>query len=96
MGKSDTGRPLLVEHAKALSLRQGPWKFIQPGKGPKINKNTNTELGNNQGGQLYNLEIDGGETRNMKEENPEKFNELRDKLQSIIAAGRSRPAMQTK
>ncbi len=93
-GKSDKGRTLLVEHARSLALRQGPWKYVQPSKAPSFNKNTKTELGTNKRGQLYNLAIDGGEKKNLRDEHPEKFAELREKLSSIRAAGRTRPVLQ--
>jgi hypothetical protein len=47
-----------------LSLVVGNWKYIEPSKGPKINKDTNTELGNDTRPQLYNLAGDPGETKN--------------------------------
>lgn len=93
-GKSDKGRTLLVEHARSLALREGPWKYVQPSKAPPFNKNTQTELGTNKRGQLYNLAIDGGEKKNLRDEHPEKFAELREKLSSIRAAGRTRPVLQ--
>ena len=58
LGTSATGRDHLVEHAGVLSLRQGPWKLIEPGKGPKILANTNTETGQAAESQLYNLAAD--------------------------------------
>jgi len=65
LGDSPTGRDTLVEHAGVLSLRQGPWKLIESGKGPKRSAGTNTELGNDSGGQLYNLDQDLSETNNV-------------------------------
>jgi len=45
LGKSITGREWLVEQASSsrLSLIKGDWKYIEPGQGPKIQVNTNTE-----------------------------------------------------
>jgi len=45
LGRTPAGRDHLVEHANSLSLLQGDWKYIEPGKGPRMNVNTNTELG---------------------------------------------------
>lgn len=83
LGESTSGRQTLVEHAGVLSLRSGPWKFIQPGKGPRRNAGTNTELGNDGAGQLYNLASDLGETTNIAATHPEKVVELQKMLESI-------------
>ena len=61
LGKRRTARVHLVEQAGALALRQGRWKYIEPGRGPRDNVQTNTELGNDSSAQLYNLAVDPGE-----------------------------------
>jgi arylsulfatase A-like enzyme len=91
LGESKTGRDHIVEHAGVLSLIQGQWKYIEPGKGPKINKNTNTELGNDSQPQLYNLADDIGEKRNLADQYPAKVGELAALLKKIRDQGRSRP-----
>jgi len=91
LGESKTGRDHIVEHAGALSLIKGQWKYIEPSKGPKINKNTNTEMGNDPQPQLYNLADDIGEKRNLADQNPKKVEELADFLKKIRDQGRSRP-----
>jgi len=91
LGQSKTGRDHLVEHAPALSLRQGPWKLISPNNGPKVNKNTNTELGNDPQPQLYDAARDPGETTNLAPQNSDKVRELTARLEKLRAAGRSRP-----
>jgi len=91
LGKSKTGRQHLVEQAGALSLRQGEWKYIEPGKGAKYNANTNTELGNDPDGQLYNLSVDLAETKNIAAKHPEKVREMSTLLQQIRQKGKSRP-----
>ncbi len=93
LGKSKTGREYVVEQAlnNTLSLVQGNWKYIEPNNGQKINKNTDTELGNNPEPQLYNLKEDVGETKNMAEANPKKLKELEGILKSIKNNDRSRP-----
>jgi arylsulfatase A-like enzyme len=88
LGASKTGRRVLVEQAGVLSLRQGSWKLIEPGKGPPIQKNTNTELGNHPEPQLYDLGADPGERNNLAASQPEKVRELRAVLEDI-RAGRS-------
>lgn len=90
LGKSKTGRQSLVEHAGVLSLIEGDWKLISPGKGPKLSKNTNTELGNDSEPQLYNLASDIGEKNNVASEHPDKVQKMATVLNQIRAAGRSR------
>ncbi len=64
LGKDRVGRSQLVEHAGVLALRDGTWKYIEPSRGPRKNLNTNTELGNDAAGQLYNLNDDIAESAN--------------------------------
>ena len=91
LGEAKTGRDYLVEHASALSLRQGQWKYIEPGTGPKVNRVTNTEMGNDSAGQLYNLADDLGETKNRASEHPERVKEMSTLLLKLREQGRSRP-----
>ncbi len=91
LGQSEQGRVELVEQARALSLRQWQWKYIEPNDGPKINRNTDTELGNHPEPQLYHLAVDIGERRNLAAEHPDKVKEMAEALERIRTAGRSRP-----
>jgi len=91
LGKSREGRDHLVEHARALSLRVGDWKYIEPKQGPKINRNTNTELGLDASPQLYNLNADLGEQANLAAQHADKTRELAARLDSIRKQARSRP-----
>ena len=86
LGESRKGRQLLVEQANILSLRDGTWKYISPGKGPKVQVNTNTEMGNDPEPQLYDLSEDIGETKNLAAQHPEKVKEAAEKLRKIRAA----------
>jgi arylsulfatase A-like enzyme len=88
LGKTRTGRPDFVEQAGALSLRSGQWKYIEPGKGAKVNKNTNTELGNDPAPQLYNLASDPGETRNLATLYPSRVTQMAARLEQIKKSGR--------
>jgi len=78
-------REFLVEQSlnSTLSLIMGDWKYIEPSKGPKINKDTNTELGNLPEPQLYNLATDPRETNNLATVQPERVNEMKRMLESI-------------
>jgi arylsulfatase A-like enzyme len=91
LGKSQTGRDHLVEHAGTLSLIKGDWKYIEPSKGAKVNASTNTELGNDPQAQLYNLKDDLGERKNLAAEQPEVVKEMAAVLAKIRSDGRSRP-----
>lgn len=91
MGDAQVGREHLVEHAGVLSLIRGDWKYIEPGRGPKVNANTNTELGNDPQPQLYNLKDDLGEKHNVAAGHPELVREMAGLLRKIREAGRSRP-----
>jgi arylsulfatase A-like enzyme len=78
-------RDFVVEQSinSTLSLIVGNWKYIEPSKGTKINKETNTELGNSPEPQLYNLADDPGETKNIAVANPEKVKEMQGMLEKI-------------
>ncbi len=60
----------MVEQGNGLAVRRGKWKFIPASNGPRKNRNTNTELGNDPVPQLYDLDADPGETRNVAESIP--------------------------
>lgn len=69
------------------ATRKGSWKYIPaPGSG-----------GWGKGGdqsqpvQLYDLSVDLGETTNLAMKMPDKVNEMKTLLESLIAAGRSNP-----
>jgi arylsulfatase A-like enzyme len=83
LGTSKTGREHLVEQAGTLSIRAGQWKYIDAGKGPRVNQNTHTELGNDPMPQLYDLAKDPGERTNVAATNPEKTRELSALLETI-------------
>lgn len=76
LGQSKKGREEIVEHARGIALRKGPWKLIPPaGKGEV---------------ELYNLASDVGETKNVAAENPQIVKAMSAELERISAAGRSR------
>lgn len=85
LGKDSKGRDYVIEQAlnNTLSIRKGNWKYIEPSKGPAIQKNTNTELGNHPEPQLYDLKKDLGETTNVAAQHPEVVRSLKTLLQSL-------------
>jgi arylsulfatase A-like enzyme len=91
LGRTPAGRDHLVEHAGALSLLQGDWKYIEPSKGRRMNVNTNTELGNDPQPQLYYLKDDLGEKNNVAAQNEQRVRDMAARLREIRQRGRSRP-----
>lgn len=85
LGESRTGREQLVEHAGILALRQGPWKYLEPGRGQQRVVQTNTETGQDPGGQLFNLADDPGERRNLIASQPDRAAQMRAELDRIRA-----------
>ena len=83
LGSSRTGRQELVEQAGGQALRSGHWKYIEPSKRPRMNVQTNTELGNDTVPQLYDLSRDPGERENLAESNPQKVKEMQARLDAI-------------
>ena len=67
--KGGKGRDYLVlqTNSNNLSIENGKWKYIFPSKGPAYVKQTNTELGNLDKDQLYDLSVDIGEKNNVAE-----------------------------
>lgn len=85
LNQSNNNREYLVEQSlnSTLSLIVGNWKYIEPSKGPKINKDTNTELGNSAEPQLYDLSADPGEKTNLAAKFPDKVKEMSGLLAAI-------------
>jgi arylsulfatase A-like enzyme len=76
LGTSSTGREWLAAQAGALSVIRGKWKYIEPREGPRVERNTNVELGNDALPQLFDLETDPSETRNLASEHPREVDAL--------------------
>jgi arylsulfatase A-like enzyme len=87
LNDSSIGRKALVEHAGGLALRDGNWKLIPASKGPKRSPQTNTELGNDTGAQLYDLTQDPGETKNLAAQHPDRIAAMSKTLDEIKARG---------
>ena len=84
-GRANTARDHLVEQAGALSIIVGQWKYIEPHAGEKIDRGTNTELGNDTAEQLYDLSVDLGETTNVAAQHPTIVEALAARLKQIRA-----------
>jgi arylsulfatase A-like enzyme len=86
LGKSQNGRTNFVEQGiVGFAIIQGDWKYIPPAAGGALMKDKNMETGNNPLPQLYNLKTDGGETKNVATQYPDKVKELSDLLMDIKA-----------
>lgn len=83
LGREPKGRDWLVEHADSLALIEGNWKLIAPGKGPAINQNTHTELGNAPEPQLYDLSTDIAEQHNLAADHPDRVQSMLSHLRQI-------------
>jgi len=92
LGRSATGRSkLITEGIKAKTVvRDGDRTYIPAYEGPAMNTWTNTELGNADIPQLYNLKDDIGQMRNRAEEMPERVAEMAHYLDQVKELGRSR------
>jgi arylsulfatase A-like enzyme len=90
LGTSKQGRDSLIEEGGGLALRRGQWKYIEPNKRQRVNRDTGIELGNSPEPQLYDLSKDPGEAKNLAAEMPEKLRELASELDALKTAGRTR------
>jgi arylsulfatase A-like enzyme len=90
LGQSKQGRGSLIEEGGGLALRRGQWKYIEPNKRQRVNRDTAIELGNSPEPQLYDLSKDPGEATNLAAEMPEKLRELASELDALKTAGRTR------
>jgi len=83
LGKSNTGRSVLVEQGSALAIIKDDWKYISPSNGIAYDKQTGIETGNLPSPQLYNLKEDVGEKNNLAVKYPEKVKEMAALLDNI-------------
>lgn len=95
-------RPYLLtqgfEGARTLAIRRGPWKYLDhTGSGgnryethPGLKPFLRPDTAPGAPGQLYQVEADPGETRNLYFQHPEIVQELKTLLEQAKASGRSR------
>jgi arylsulfatase A-like enzyme len=87
-------RESLVSHSIAghFAMREGPWKLcLCPGSGGWSAPRPGQEPADAPPVQLFNLEDDLGETRNLAKDHPDIVARLTQKLEALIAEGRSTP-----
>lgn len=105
MGKdNESMRPYLLQQAfsgsRDLAIRRGKWKYLaHKGSGgnnyeasPELKQYALPDTAPSAAGQLYDLESDPGETRNLTLTHPKIVSQLNTLLKQSIAAGRSRPS----
>ncbi|MEK6261633.1 MAG: arylsulfatase [Planctomycetota bacterium] len=90
--KGRPGRDHLVSHTGGfpgrLALRQGPWKLIPAGGAAGANKNKKAESSQ---AELYRLDEDLAESKNLAAQHPDKVQELTARLAALRDAARTRP-----
>ena len=74
-----------MEESRVLSLRENHWKYIRPsgGNDPAWITEKGIEGGYRPGPQLYHLEEDPGEQKNLAEVYPERVKAMEAKLVEI-------------
>ncbi len=82
-GDGPGSRDHVVQHAGRLALRWKNWKFIPAGPGAPFLKQTSTQTGNAPVDQLYDLENDPHEDRNLAQARPDLVSKLRKRLDLV-------------
>jgi arylsulfatase A-like enzyme len=92
-GRGGSPRDHLIEHnaAGTLSIVRGPWKYIEPSAAAAYNPLVDIELGNAPEPQLYRIDTDRGEARNLAADFPEVVGQLSRLLETYRRAGATRP-----
>ena len=70
----------MIEEARGLALRKGPWKYI-PGKSVKVWEAK--KKGKQPKTELYNLDSDPGEQKNLVDEKPQVAKEMAELLEKL-------------
>ena len=87
LGKSTTGRADFVAHVGGtqgpFALRSGHWKLITPGGGGYGKAAKGSVKPSAVGPQLYDLQADPAESKNLAELQPKKLNEMQGLLVKI-------------
>lgn len=85
LGRDGFGRTEIYADAPGAGrvLRQGKWLYIEPSAASAFISSTRTETGCSRDPQLYNLDYDIGEVRNLAERNPDVLKKMADRLKEI-------------
>jgi arylsulfatase A-like enzyme len=87
LGKSNKGREFLLEEAYTYGLRMGKWKYIKPKNKPVPNwiVQKYVDPGFREEVQLFNLDEDPSEQRNIAIDNPDIVAKMQNKLKEILS-----------
>ena len=91
---SESGRSTVVHHSITgkFAIRDGRWKVVLcPGSGGWTHSDAQAARDGLPLVQLYDMQADPGETRNLHAEYPDKIKELLALLRRYVADGRSTP-----
>lgn len=86
LGKTQKGRKNMLEESFTMALRNENWKYIAPQSKstPDWLRNKTISTGLTNQPQLFNLNSDVKEQRNIANENPQKLKEMHEKLEAIL------------
>lgn len=86
LGTSQQDRPWIIQQSSnhTLSVRTKDWKYIEPSEGPKmIPWGPKIETGNDSAPQLYRMNKDISEQKNVATKYPDKVLELQEILRTV-------------
>lgn len=85
LGTSEKDRTELIEQAAnmTLSIMKDGWKYIEPHNGPAIMGGVNIESGNSKEPQLYHIQKDRAESKNLATQFPDKLGDMEKRLKEI-------------
>lgn len=85
LGKSDKGRDFMLEEAFTFALRYDKWKYIHPVENdpPDWFASKKIESGLSRDVQLYDIQADPAESRNVADQNPEAVKKIQEILSGI-------------
>lgn len=85
LGKSKSGRKnLVLEASGKLAYRSGDFVLIPPHKGNSILKEVNIELGVSNEYQLYNLQNDPSQKKNLAKFSPKLVEKLKIEMKNVV------------
>ncbi len=87
LGKDQVGLPFMIEESKGEALRCGEWKYI-PASAAAAKKGK--QAAKPSKGELYNLNDDPSERKNLIDAHPERAAAMDSQLKELIKAGRVR------
>ena len=96
-GEPDRSNVLHHSVTGKFAIRDGHWKLVLcPGSGGRTHNDADAARAGLPLVQLYDMQADPGETRNLQAEHPDKIKELLALLKTYIADGRSTPGSRQK